>query len=57
MCKCIKAASSVLCIADGDERLALAEIAPAIDYAKVQIKKIFGSGKLAIRNIENCWTT
>ncbi|XP_074344613.1 uncharacterized protein LOC141683759 [Apium graveolens] len=40
----------VLRIADGDERPALAEVASAIDYAKVQIKKIFVSGKIAIRN-------
>ncbi|XP_074344032.1 uncharacterized protein LOC141683227 [Apium graveolens] len=50
----------VLRIADGDERPALAEVASAIDYAKVQIKKIFGSGKIAIRNkvvkiIEDRW--
>ncbi|XP_074378559.1 uncharacterized protein LOC141720102 [Apium graveolens] len=40
----------VLRIADGDERLALAEIAAAIDYAKAEVKKKFGGGKMAIRN-------
>ncbi|XP_074374697.1 uncharacterized protein LOC141715114 [Apium graveolens] len=40
----------VLRIADGDERPALAEIAAAIDYAKAEVKKKFGGGKMAIRN-------
>ncbi|XP_074360538.1 uncharacterized protein LOC141700740 [Apium graveolens] len=40
----------VLCIADCDERPALAEIATAIDYAKSEVKKKFGGGKMAIRN-------
>ncbi|KAL6552859.1 hypothetical protein OROHE_008223 [Orobanche hederae] len=52
----------VLRIADGDERPALPEIASAIDYAKLQIKKTFGSGKLTIRNkvvkiIEDRWSS
>ncbi|XP_074378077.1 uncharacterized protein LOC141719598 [Apium graveolens] len=50
----------MLRIADDYERLALAEVASAIDYAKVQIKKIFRGGKTPIQNkvvkiIEDCW--
>lgn len=52
----------VLCIADSDERLALAEITSDTDCVKAQIKNIFGSGKLAIWNkvvkiIEDQWSS
>ncbi|XP_074326771.1 uncharacterized protein LOC141664716 [Apium graveolens] len=42
--------SKLLRIVDGDERSALAEIVAAIDYAKVEVKKKFGGGKMEIRN-------
>lgn len=40
----------VLLLTEGDERPDLAEIAYAMNFAKVQIEKAFGSEKLAIRN-------
>lgn len=52
----------VLRIADGDERPALAEVAYAMDFAKIQIRKAFGSQKLAIQNkvvkiIDDRWSS
>ncbi|XP_074356348.1 uncharacterized protein LOC141696056 [Apium graveolens] len=40
----------VLRVVDGDERPALAKIAAAIDYAKAEVKKKFGGGKMEIGN-------
>ncbi|XP_074351687.1 uncharacterized protein LOC141690823 [Apium graveolens] len=46
---------------DGDERPALAEVAYVVDFAKTQVKKAFGSQKVAIQNkivkiVEERWS-